>query len=137
MKTSIFDMKLTLPPMVEMTQVEKDMNMAASATVHNKHYCCQETDMKKSIFNMTFTLPPLVEMVEVEKDLPSFRPTDMAFTKLCLIRYCEQKTAKISLSDMRQMLSTGTKQPTAVGYFDNPLENNELDTYFKMVRLVL
>jgi len=26
MKTSIFDMALTLPPMVEMTQVEKDMD---------------------------------------------------------------------------------------------------------------
>ncbi len=25
MKTSIFDMNFTLPPMVEMTQVEKDM----------------------------------------------------------------------------------------------------------------
>ncbi len=45
--------------------------------------------MKTSIFDMKLTLPPLVEMVEVEKDLPSFRPTDMAFTKLCLIRYCE------------------------------------------------
>jgi len=45
--------------------------------------------MKTSIFDMTFVLPPLVEMHEVEKDLPSFRPTDMAFTKLCLIRYCD------------------------------------------------
>ncbi len=45
--------------------------------------------MKTSIFNMTFTLPPLIGMTQVEKDMPSFRPTDMAFTKLCLIRYCD------------------------------------------------
>ena len=45
--------------------------------------------MKTSIFDMTFVLPPVVEMTEVEKDMPSFRPTDMAFTKLCLIRYCD------------------------------------------------
>ena len=40
MKTSIFNITLTLPPMVEMTEVKEDMNMAASATIHNKHYCC-------------------------------------------------------------------------------------------------
>ena len=29
MKTSIFDMTFTLPPMVEMTEVEKDMPMGS------------------------------------------------------------------------------------------------------------
>ncbi len=32
MKTSIFDMNFTLPPMVEMTQVEKDMQTPYSGT---------------------------------------------------------------------------------------------------------
>ncbi len=32
MKTSIFDMNFTLPPMVEMTQVEKDMPSAGTFT---------------------------------------------------------------------------------------------------------
>ena len=32
MKTSIFDMTLTLPPMVEMTQVDKDMPSANTDT---------------------------------------------------------------------------------------------------------
>ena len=31
MKTSLFDMTFTLPPMVEMTQVEKDMPMGTNA----------------------------------------------------------------------------------------------------------
>ena len=76
MKTSIFDMTFVLPPLVEMTQVEKEMqNEVVSqgcftpwtgATPY-----CQETDMKTSIFNMNLTLPPLVEMVEVEKDMPN------------------------------------------------------------------
>ena len=32
MKTSIFDMSFTLPPMVEITQVEKDMPMNTRMT---------------------------------------------------------------------------------------------------------
>ena len=32
MKTSIFDMTFTLPPLVEMTQVEKDMPSAGTFT---------------------------------------------------------------------------------------------------------
>ena len=111
MKTSIFDATFTLPPLVEMTQVEKDMNMAASATVHNKHYCCQETDMKKSIFNMTFTLPPMLEMAEVEKDMPTATYPPFGNTS-----GCQETNMKTSISE-RQMLSTGTRQPTTVGYF--------------------
>ena len=30
MKTSIFDMTLTLPPLIEMTEVEKDMQMSTN-----------------------------------------------------------------------------------------------------------
>ena len=33
MKTSIFDMTLTLPPLVEMTEVEKDMPMGTAANM--------------------------------------------------------------------------------------------------------
>ena len=33
MKTSIFDMNFTLPPMVEMTEVVKDMPMGTTATL--------------------------------------------------------------------------------------------------------
>ena len=40
MKTSIFYMNFTLPPLIGIHEVEKDMNIAASATVHKKHYCC-------------------------------------------------------------------------------------------------
>ncbi len=36
MKTSIFDMTFTLPPMVEMTQVEKDMP-TATGLLANSH----------------------------------------------------------------------------------------------------
>jgi len=35
MKTSIFDMTFTLPPMVEMTEVEKDMSHAT----HTLSWC--------------------------------------------------------------------------------------------------
>ena len=31
MKTSIFNMTLTLPPLIEMTEVEKDMNVGTHA----------------------------------------------------------------------------------------------------------
>jgi hypothetical protein len=37
MKTSIFNMTFTLPPMVEMTQVEKDM---PTSTLHCAHHNC-------------------------------------------------------------------------------------------------
>ena len=33
MKTSIFDMNFTLPPLVEMTEVVKDMPMGTTATL--------------------------------------------------------------------------------------------------------
>ena len=33
MKTSIFDMNLVLPPLVEMTEVEKDMPMGTNAGI--------------------------------------------------------------------------------------------------------
>ena len=76
MKTSIFNMTLTLPPLIEMTEVEKEMNVGSHAVSDGwPHpdgcFYCQETDMKTSIFNMNFTLPPMVEMVEVEKDMPT------------------------------------------------------------------
>ncbi len=37
MKTSIFDMNFVLPPLVEMTQVEKDM---PSGTRDQSWFCC-------------------------------------------------------------------------------------------------
>ena len=42
MKASIFDMAFTLPPMVEMTEVEKDMNSlySAAATAAGPAHCC-------------------------------------------------------------------------------------------------
>ena len=40
MKTSIFDMSLILPPMLEMTQVEKDMPSFTS-WYKNTGVCCQ------------------------------------------------------------------------------------------------
>ncbi len=36
MKTSIFDMTFVLPPLVEMTQVDKDMNMNSAG---DRTYC--------------------------------------------------------------------------------------------------
>ena len=78
MKTSIFDATFVLPPLVEMTEVEKDMPTAtygrpiAPASAGICPLYCQETNMKTSIFNMNFTLPPLIEMTEVEKDMPEY-----------------------------------------------------------------
>ena len=74
MKTSIFNMTLTLPPLIEMTEVEKDMPTATYPPFGNTSGC-QETNMKTSIFNMTLTLPPMLEMAEVEKDMPIFNMT--------------------------------------------------------------
>ena len=40
MKTSIFDMTLTLPPLIEMTEVEKEMNVGTHAVeCGNSKYC--------------------------------------------------------------------------------------------------
>ncbi len=39
MKTSIFDMNFTLPPLVEMTQVEKDMPNVVSWLVGEPFLC--------------------------------------------------------------------------------------------------
>ena len=72
MKTSIFDMNFTLPPLIGMHEVEKDMPMWNGKKISFNYWKmihCQETDMKTSIFDMTFVLPPLIEMTEVEKDL--------------------------------------------------------------------
>ncbi len=69
MKTSIFDMNFTLPPVVEMTEVVKDM--PALSCKPGTISCNQLGEhMKTSIFDMNFVLPPLVEMTEVEKDMP-------------------------------------------------------------------
>ena len=68
MKTSIFDMNFVLPPLVEMTEVEKDMATGVCTLLWI--FSCQENNMKTSIFDMKFVLPPLVEMTEVEKDMP-------------------------------------------------------------------
>ena len=38
MKTSIFDMNFTLPPMIEMTEVEKDMPMGTVSWFPGR--CC-------------------------------------------------------------------------------------------------
>ena len=70
MKTSIFDATFVLPPMVEMTEVEKDM--PTNTSILALFLFCQEIDMKTSIFDMNFTLPPMVEITEVEKDMPFF-----------------------------------------------------------------
>ena len=74
MKTSIFDMTFVLPPLVEMTEVMKDMPTYTNFTL-SQNCCCiqesEESDMKTSIFDMNFVLPPMVEMIEVEKDMPS------------------------------------------------------------------
>ena len=75
MKTSIFDMTFVLPPMLEMTEVEKEMptNTGAADSACTYRGCnsnCQETDMKTSIFDMNFVLPPVVEMIEVMQDNP-------------------------------------------------------------------
>ena len=40
MKTSIFDMNFVLPPMLEMTQVEKDMPTAYSPNMTWGIFCC-------------------------------------------------------------------------------------------------
>ena len=71
MKTSIFDMSFTLPPMIEMTEVEKDNPKLTGRHSNCKGDGCQETDMKTSIFDMSFTLPPMLEMIGVEKDMPT------------------------------------------------------------------
>ena len=58
MKTSIFDMTFVLPPMLEMTEVVKDMPgiRMCDTDVPNKlsllNCGCKETDMKTSIFDM-------------------------------------------------------------------------------------
>ena len=39
MKTSIFDMNFTLPPMVEMTEVVKDMPMGTLTHISLCFYC--------------------------------------------------------------------------------------------------
>ena len=41
MKTSIFDMNFTLPPMVEMTEVVKDMSTYTSG-VNTTLHCCKK-----------------------------------------------------------------------------------------------
>ena len=78
--------------------------------------------MKTSIFDMNFVLPPVVEMTEVEKDMPQTGSTN----NIPHCRHCQEnnmKTSilgehmKTSIFDMRQMLSTVTRQPTTVGYF--------------------
>ena len=78
MKTFIFNMSFTLPPMIEMTEVVQEKNTfyhvsflhpPACTAPNSVSYKCQETDMKTSIFNMSFTLPPLIEITEVEKDM--------------------------------------------------------------------
>ena len=73
MKTSIFDMNFVLPPVVEMTEVVKDMPMGTHYSCSAYSGCCincQKNSMKTSIFDMNFVLPPLVEMSEVMKDMP-------------------------------------------------------------------
>ena len=77
MKTFIFNMSFTLPPMIEMTEVVQETQFRPSC-VKLVGFCapCQEADMKSSIFDMNFTLPPLVEMTEVEKGKPT-KFTDM------------------------------------------------------------
>ena len=70
MKTSIFDMNFTLPPLMEMTEVEKDNPKLTGRNSNCKGDGCQENAMKTSIFDMNFILPPLVEMHEVVKDMP-------------------------------------------------------------------
>ena len=96
MKTSIFDMNFTLPPVAVMTEVMKDMPMNTNllGCTLLVGFDCQETDMKTSIFDMTFVLPPLVEMHEVEKDLPSFRPTDMGLPNCALLGIVIRKLGK-------------------------------------------
>ena len=74
MKTSIFDMTFTLPPMVEMVKEEKEMpKMTIFSGLNGIPFVCetQETDMKTSLFNMTLTLLPMLEMVKEEKEMPS------------------------------------------------------------------
>ena len=75
MKTSIFDMNLVLPPLVEMSEVVKDMPAAFTNPGDRDWWnvcdlTTQENTMKTSIFDMNFVLPPLVEMTEVVKDMP-------------------------------------------------------------------
>ena len=99
MKTSIFNMNFTLPPMVGMVEVEKDMPHMVTATnciICPCPWACQETDMKTSIFNMTLTLPPLVEITEVEKNMPMMKwPTlPMIFID------CQESDMKTSIFDM-------------------------------------
>ena len=44
MKTSIFNMTLTLPPMVEMVEVEKDMPIFNMTQPHvSRTFCCRMT----------------------------------------------------------------------------------------------
>ena len=40
MKTSIFDMNFVLPPMVEITEVEKDMPMGTGSNPGNRWTLC-------------------------------------------------------------------------------------------------
>ena len=68
MKTSLFDMNFILPPLVLMTEVEKEMPTNTTGSCW-AGFWCQENLMKTSIFDMNFTLPPLVEMTEVVKDM--------------------------------------------------------------------
>ena len=69
--------------------------------------------MKTSIFDMTFVLPPVVEVTEVEKDNPKLTGRHSN----CKGDGCQENAMKTSIFDMRQMLSTVTRQPTTVGYF--------------------
>ena len=73
--------------------------------------------MKTSIFDMNFVLPPLAVMTEVDKDRDINLTNTFVIICICDLAEIQENGMKTSLSDMRQMLSTVTRQPTSVGYF--------------------
>ncbi len=102
MKTSIFDMNFVLPPIVEMTEVMKDMPNVSLGISHTYclgvicENCGQATAMKTSIFDMNFTLPPMVEMTEVVKDMPHVTFTPIVF----MHGHCQETDMKTSIFNM-------------------------------------